>query len=163
MTDENATNNNDIKLDNLDFRIISLMALGQDNKKISSILKVPLSTIQRRTKRILESKIVNVEYVPNFKKLDIKTSLLHIYVRDSQVQNTAEKIAKMDGIYSCSVHVGNSDIVTEFIHSDSSEDVVKIIGAIKQIDNVEKVLWSEEVFKLPKHPEHLMKSFKKFE
>ena len=163
MTDENATNNNDIKLDNLDFRIISLMALGQDNKQISSILKVPLSTIQRRTKRILESKIVNVEYVPNFKKLDIKTSLLHIYVRDSQVQNTAEKIAKMDGIYSCSVHIGNSDIVSEFIHSDSSEDVVKIIGAIKQIDNVEKVLWSEEVFKLPKHPEHLMKSFKKFE
>ena len=49
MTHENATNNNDIKLDNLDFRIISLMALGQDNKQISSILKVPLSTIQRRS------------------------------------------------------------------------------------------------------------------
>lgn len=162
MTDEKTTNDNDIKLDILDFRIISLMALGQDNKNISSTLRVPLSTIQRRTKRILESKIVNVEYVPNFKKLDIKTSLLHIYIRDSQIQHIAEKIAKMDGIYSCSVHVGNSDIVSEFIYFDSSEDVVKIIEAIKQIDGVEKVLWSEEVFKLPKHPEHLMKSFRKF-
>lgn len=164
MTDEKATRNNYIKhhIDNLDFRIISLMVLGQDNKKIASTLKMPLSTIQRRTKRILESEIVNIEYVPNFKILDIKTSLLYIYVRHSQIQYIAEKIAELNGILSCSIHVGNSDIVSEFIYSDNSVDLVKIIGAIKEIDGVEKVLWSEEVFKLPKHPEHLMKSFKKY-
>jgi DNA-binding Lrp family transcriptional regulator len=164
MTDEKRTNNNRIKyrLDNLDYRIISLMVLGLDNKKISSILKIPFSTLQRRTKRILETNVVNIEYVPNFKILDIKTSLLYIYVRHSQIHHIAEKIADLDGILSCSIHIGNSDIVSEFIHSENSEDLVEIIGAIEQIDGVEKVLWSEQVLKLPKHPEHLMKSFKKF-
>ena len=157
-----TTNKNRIKLDNIDFRIVSLMVLGYDNKKISSTLKIPLSTIQRRVKRILEYKVVNIEYVPNFKILGIKTGLLHMYVRNSQIQNIAEKIAEFDGIFSCSIHVGNSDIVAEFIYSDNSEGLAKIIGAIKQIDGVEKALWSEEVFRLPRHPEHLMKVFKKF-
>jgi DNA-binding Lrp family transcriptional regulator len=162
MTDEKTTNNISIKLDNLDFRIVSLMVLGYDNKNISSTLKIPLSTLQRRVKRILEFKVVNIEYVPNFKILGIKTGLLHIYVRNSQIQYIAEKIAELDGILSCSIHVGSSDIVADFIYSDNIEELARIIGVIKQIDGVENVLWSEEVFKLSKHPEHMMKSFKRF-
>ena len=38
-------------LDNTDFRIISLLVLGQDNKETSSTLKVPLSAIQRKMRR----------------------------------------------------------------------------------------------------------------
>jgi DNA-binding Lrp family transcriptional regulator len=147
--------------DNTDYRIISLLVLGQDNKKISSTLKIPLSTIQRRTRRILQSGIVKVDYTPNFKMLGIKKGMLHTYLRDGQLRQTAEKISEMEGILSVSLHVGNSDIVSEFVYEES-EDLVDIIASIKQLGGVDRALWSEEIVKLPSHKENIMKSFRKY-
>lgn len=161
--EEITNNNNDIQsqMDKTDFRIISLLVLGYDNKKISSTLKIPLSTIQRRTRRILLSEIVKLEYIPNFKMLGIKKGLLHTYLRDGQLRKTAEKISEMEGILSVTIHVGNSDVVSEFVY-ENSEDLVDIIAQIKQIQGVQQVVWSEEVSKLPSHKENIMRSFKKY-
>ena len=149
------------QMDKTDFKIISLMVLGQDNKQISSTLKIPLSTIQRRTRRILLSGMVKVEYQPNFKLLGIAKGMLHTYLRNGQLRDIAEKISEMEGILSASIHVGNSDIVSEFVY-ENSEDLVDIIADIKQIEGVDRVLWSEEIFKLPSHKENIMKSFNKY-
>jgi DNA-binding Lrp family transcriptional regulator len=163
IQNEEINNNNDVftHLDKTDFRIVSLLVLGYDNKKISSTLKIPLSTIQRRTRRILQSGMVTLEYQPNFKLLGLKKGLLHTYLRDGQLKKTAEKISKMDGILSVTIHVGNSDVVSEFVY-DNSEELVDIIAAIKQIEGVDRVMWSEEVFKLVTHKENVMKSFQKY-
>ncbi len=164
IANEEITNNhNDIQsqMDRTDFRIISLLVLGYDNKKISSTLKIPLSTIQRRTRRILLSEIVKLEYIPNFKMLGIKKGLLHTYLRDGQLRKTAEKISEMEGILSVTIHVGNSDVVSEFVY-ENSEDLVDIIAQIKQIQGVQQVVWSEEISKLPSHKENIMRSFKKY-
>lgn len=164
IANEEITNNyNDIQsqMDKTDFRIISLLVLGYDNKKISSTLKIPLSTIQRRTRRILLSEIVKLEYIPNFKMLGIKKGLLHTYLRDGQLRKTAEKISEMEGILSVTIHVGNSDVVSEFVY-ENSEDLVDIIAQIKQIKGVQQVVWSEEISKLPSHKENIMRSFKKY-
>lgn len=67
----------------------------------------------------------------------------------------------MNGILSTSVHVGNSDIVSEFVYEDS-EDLIKIIEAIKQIQGVEKVVWSAEIFKLATNKENIPKLFNKY-
>lgn len=159
---QNSSNNNfSHSFDKTDYRVISLLVLGYDNKKISSTLKVPLSTIQRRTRIILLAGIVTLEYIPNFKMLDIKKGLLHTYLRDGKLRKTAEKISEMEGILSVTLHVGNSDVVSEFVY-DNSEELVDIIAAIKEIEGVDKVMWSEEIFKLPSHKEHIMKSFKKY-
>jgi predicted RND superfamily exporter protein len=157
------SNNNDFSrsFDKTDYKVISLLVLGYDNKKISSTLKVPLSTIQRRTRIILLAGIVTLEYTPNFKMLDIKKGLLHTYLRDGKLRKTAEKISEMEGILSVTLHVGNSDIVSEFVY-DNSEELVDILAAIKEIEGVDKVMWSEEIFKLPIHKENMMKSFKKY-
>ena len=149
------------QMDKTDFKIISLMVLGQDNKEISSTLKIPLSTIQRRTRRILQSEMVQVEYQPNFKLLGIAKGLLHVYLRNGQLRDTAVKISEMQGILSSSIHVGNSDVVSEFVY-ENSEDLVDIIADIKQIEGVDRVLWSEEVFKVPSHKENVMRSFQKY-
>ena len=160
---EEINNNNDVftHLDKTDFRIVSLLVLGYDNKKISSTLKIPLSTIQRRTRRILQSGMVTLEYQPNFKLLGLKKGLLHTYLRDGQLRKTAEKVSEMDGILSVTIHVGNSDVVSEFVY-DNSEELVDIIAAIKEIEGVERVVWSEEVFKVQTHKENVMKSFQKY-
>jgi DNA-binding Lrp family transcriptional regulator len=157
----NDSNNIEHQLDKIDFKIILLLVLDYDNKKISSSLKIPLSTIQRRTRRILQSGMVKVEYTPNFKKLGIKKGLLHTYLRDGLLRETAEKESEMEGVLSTTIHVGNSDVVSEFVY-EASEDLVDIIAAIKQIEGVDRVVWSEEVFRLPTHKENIMRSFKKY-
>src|SRR5215212_6672010 len=105
--------------------------------------------------------MVALEYQPNFKWLGMKKWLLHTYLRDGQLKKTAEKISKIDGILSVTIHVGNSDIVSEFIY-DNSEELVDIIAAIKQIEGSEQVVRSEEVFKLLTHKQNVMKSFHKY-
>jgi predicted RND superfamily exporter protein len=159
---QNSSNNGfSHSFDKTDYRVISLLVLGYDNKKISSTLKVPLSTIQRRTRIILLAGIVTLEYIPNFKMLDIKKGLLHTYLRDGKLRKTAEKISEMEGILSVTLHVGNSDVVSEFVY-DNSEELVDIIAAIKEIEGVDKVMWSEEIFRLPSHKENITKSFNKY-
>jgi len=69
------------------------------------------------------------------------------------VSPTAEKIAKTDGITSVAIHIGNSDIVADFVYKDS-EQIVDIISAIKKLPNIDRTVWSEEVFVLPVYGEN---------
>jgi len=156
-----SIDNGKLKFDKVDFKIITLLVLGYDNKKISSTLKIPLSTIQRRTRIILLSKIINQEYIPNFKILGIKKGILHIYLRDGSLKQRADTISKLDGVLSVSIHVGNSDIVAEFVY-DNSECLVDIISEIKHMQGIEKVNWSEEIYKVPSSKENVLKSLKKY-
>ena len=136
------------------------MTVGNDNKQISIKLKTPLSTIQRRTKNILSSGIINIRIQPSFKRLGIKKGLLHVYLRNGDIKDSALKVSKMDGILSSSVHVGNSDIVGDYVYEDS-EQLVDTISNIKHMDNVERVLWSEEVYSVPVNSENVLSSLKR--
>jgi DNA-binding Lrp family transcriptional regulator len=150
----------EISLDDLDFRIISLLVTGSDNKHISDELKVPLSTIQRRTRNILLSGIVTMRIEPNFRRLGIKKGLLHVYLSTGDIKECTLKVAKMEGMLSASVHVGNSDIVGEFVYEDS-EQLVDTISNIKHLDGVDRVMWSEEVYAVPVEAENVLSAFKK--
>jgi hypothetical protein len=80
-----------IALDQVDLQIISLLAIGKDNKEISIGLKTPLSTIQRGTKNILRSGIINPGIEPFFKRLGIKKGLLHVYLRNGGIKDSTLK------------------------------------------------------------------------
>ena len=86
--------------------------------------------------------------------------LLHIYIHTGNIKETALEISKFDGVLSSSVHVGNSDIVAEFIYEDS-EQLIDTIVKIKRLESVERVLWSEEVFTISVDPNNIVRSFKK--
>ncbi|HEY7107866.1 MAG TPA: Lrp/AsnC family transcriptional regulator [Nitrososphaeraceae archaeon] len=150
----------EISLDDTDFRIISLLVTNHDNKKISEDLRIPLSTIQRRVRNIMLSGIVTSKVEPNFKRLGIKKGLLHVYLSDGDIKSSTSEVAGMDGVLSASVHVGNSDIVSEFVYEDS-EQLVDTISNIKHMNGVDRVLWSEEVYSVPVDPENVLTSFKK--
>ena len=123
------------------------MTLGMENKAISEELKTPLSTVQRRTRILLRSGYVNQLFQPNYKKLGFKKGLLHVYLRTGNFKKVAEDLLSNDGVMSSGVHVGNSDIVEEFVYEDS-EQLVDLISKVKTIDGVDRVVWSEEVFLL---------------
>jgi signal transduction histidine kinase len=125
-----------------------MMVLGLDNKNIAEELRTPLSTIQRRTRILLRSGYVNQLFQPNYKKLGLKKGLLHVYLRTGHIKRVAEDLLSNEGVMSSEVHVGNSDVVEEFVYEDS-EQLVDLISKVKTIDGVDRVVWSEEVFLLP--------------
>jgi hypothetical protein len=106
------------------------------------------------------SGIVTSKVEPNFKRLGIKKGLLHVYLSDGDIKSSTSEVAGMDGVLSASVHVGNSDIVSEFVYEDS-EQLVDTISNIKHMNGVDRVLWSEEVYSVPVDPENVLTSFKK--
>jgi DNA-binding Lrp family transcriptional regulator len=74
--------------------------------------------------------------------------MIHIYLKDGDMKSIAEKISNMEGITSVSIHIGNSDIVADFVYRDS-EQIIEIVSSIKRLDGVDKAVWSEEVYVLP--------------
>ena len=118
--------------------------MGSDSKNISSSLNISLSTIQRRLRSILFAKIINKEFTLNCQILGITKVLLHIYLRDGKLKETATKIAEMEGIISVALHVGNSDILAEFVYVNA-DSLVHIISSIKKIEGVERIAWSQEI------------------
>jgi DNA-binding Lrp family transcriptional regulator len=148
------------KLDKQDFRIISLLVAGLDNKRISNELGIPLSTVQRRTRNIFQTGIVKIKAIPDFKILGIKKGLIHVYLHDGDIKERAKDMSKMDGFLTSTVHIGNSDIVGEFVYEDS-EQLVETISNIKHMHGVDKVVWSEEVYTIPVSEERLLNSFQK--
>ena len=137
-----------LKIDQKEARILGLLVAGHDNKRISSELQIPLSTIQRRTRQILEKGLVQHFFKPNYKQLGLKKGMIHVYLADGNMKSTAEKVAKMDGITSVAIHIGNSDVVADYVYKDS-EQLVDILSSIKKLEGVERTVWSEEVFILP--------------
>ncbi|WP_227717463.1 Lrp/AsnC family transcriptional regulator [Nitrososphaera viennensis] len=144
-----------VRIDELDLKIISLLVSGRDNKQISKELKVPLSTVQRRTRIILEKDIVKSKMEPNYKKLGYNKGMIHMSIKGSDVSVAAQKLAQIDGIVSVAVHLGTSDIVAEFVYSDST-DVLGTISKIWNIEGIDRVTWSQEVYAVPVHNKNII-------
>ena len=136
------------KMDKKDVRIIGALISGLDNRRISNELGIPLSTVQRRARDILQSGLLQLSYKPNYRRLGLKKGMVHTYLNNGNLKHTAEKISAMEGITSVSIHIGNSDIVADFVYQDS-EQIIDIVSSIKKLDGVEKTVWSEEVYVLP--------------
>jgi DNA-binding Lrp family transcriptional regulator len=152
-------NPQDISLDNTDFRIIALLCSGRDNRQISTQLKIPLSTIQRRTRRIISSGIVNVGVQPNFERLGLKRGALHVCLYDGDIRKRVTQLSKMDGMISSSVQIGNSDVVSDYAY-ENTDQLMDTISSIKHMEGVDKVTWSEEVYREPVGSENILNSFK---
>jgi DNA-binding Lrp family transcriptional regulator len=134
--------------DEKDLRIISSLISGSNNQQVSSELQIPLSTVQRRTRIILQSGLLQHNFTPDYRRLGLKKGMIHIYLKDGDMKSTAEKVSNMEGITSVSIHIGNSDIVADFVYRDS-EQIIEIVSSIKRLDGVDKAVWSEEVYILP--------------
>jgi len=143
-----VSNLNGIRIDSMDMKVIELLTFGFNNKQISNKLKVPLSTIQRRTRKLGEKELILTKTEPNYEKLGFKRGLIHIYLSKGEIDSVGLALSKMKGIISASVHVGNSDIVGFFIYRNTRQ-LLKMTSDVKEIPGVEKVMWSEEVYSLP--------------
>ena len=69
---------------------------------------------------------------------------MYIYIQAIYQANCANLFSNGDIMFA-GVHVGNSDLVGEFVY-ECSEQLVDLISKIKTIDVVDRVVWSEKVF-----------------
>ncbi|WP_458720815.1 Lrp/AsnC family transcriptional regulator [Candidatus Nitrosocosmicus sp. R] len=138
----------DKKNDSIDIKIIELMVDGRNNKQISSQLSMPLSTIQRRVRALLVSGIITPTVHLNYEKLGFKTGLLHIYLKDGDIDEIAKKVYEVDGITSFEIHIGNSDILANAVYKEGKQ-LLNIIAAIKKLEGVERIVWSERIYQSP--------------
>lgn len=142
-------------LDETDSKIIKLLILKKTNKEISRGLDIPLSTVQRRTRNILQSGIVTVKILPDYKQMGFKKGLLHIYLNNGHIRQAALKFSEMPGILSSSIHVGNSDIVCDFIYTNN-EQLIDTISNLKLLHEVKNVSWSEQVYSIDTDPKNIV-------
>ena len=100
---------------------------------------------------MLKSDTVRIRYELNYDKLGFRKGLLHVYLKNGNIQGIADQIAKIGGMQSTSVHIGNSDIVGLFVFEET-QHLLDILSNCKKIEGVDRVVWSEEVMKVPVNP-----------
>ncbi len=152
MSRQTSDHNYNLKkdIDKIDLEIINLLISGEDNNKvISSNLNIPLSTIQRRKGNIIKNKWVIPTMCLNYAKFGYHTGVIHIYAADGNIKETANKVLELDGITSVEIHIGNSDVLANFAYKDS-RDLLDVIIKIKNMNGIERTLWSERLAKLDK-------------
>lgn len=134
--------------DDRDREILGLMLSGFNNREIASRLKIPMSTVQRRTRKLFEKGIIKNKIELDYKKLGFRSGLLHVYLNDGNMHAAAEQVSKIRGILTTSIHIGNSDVVGLFVFKEA-DHLLDIMSEAKKIEGVERVVWSEEVADMP--------------
>ena len=136
------------RLDQTDIEIIDLMVSSKNNKEISQTLKIPLSTVQRRVRNLISKGYITSNIQINYQQFGFKTGLLHVYLRNGNIEETAKKIHNLDQITSVEIHIGNSDILGNVVYKEGKE-LLNLISAIKKMEGVERIVWSERIYQSP--------------
>ena len=135
-------------IDKIDIQILDLLTENHSNKHISKTLRIPLSTIQRRVRRLIEKGFVTSKSFIDFTKFGFKSGSLHIYLKNGNVNSILDKASGIKGVTGLEVHIGNSDIIARVVYKDG-HDLLDIITKIKNMEGIERIVWSEHIFDHP--------------
>ncbi|HKR73889.1 MAG TPA: Lrp/AsnC family transcriptional regulator [Candidatus Nitrosocosmicus sp.] len=135
-------------IDKIDTQILDLLVQNHNNKQISKTLKIPLSTVQRRVRKLIEKGFVTSKTLINFTKFGFKSGSIHIYLDDGNVDAILKSVSKLKGVTALEVHIGNSDIIAGVVYKDG-RDLLYLIANIKKMEGVERIVWSERIFEYP--------------
>jgi DNA-binding Lrp family transcriptional regulator len=136
--------NYSLPIDTLDQKLLELLVLGYENKKIATEVKTPLSTIQRRIRRIFENQYISRRNELNYKKLGFRKGFLQITLQGDKSHIVAQKLTALKGIISVSEVTGNFDILCVCVFRDTDE-LFNLLENIKTTERIGKVAWVEEV------------------
>jgi Lrp/AsnC family transcriptional regulator for asnA, asnC and gidA len=104
--------------------------------------------VQRRTRKIIEKEIVMQKIHLNYEKFGLRTGLIHIYLREGNIEEICRKVSEIEGITSIEIHIGNSDIIANLAFGES-KNMLDAILKIKEMDGIDHVIWSERVLQYP--------------
>lgn len=140
-----------MNVDKIDSEIIGLLLNGKNNKEISTKIRIPLSTVQRRVRNLIAKNLVTFNSQINYPKFGFKVGMLYIYLEDRDFERIANKIMELDGVTSVEVHIGNSDLIANVVYRRSIE-LLELIAKVKSFEKIDKIVWSEMVYKISSSP-----------
>jgi DNA-binding Lrp family transcriptional regulator len=111
-------------------------------------MRKPLSTIQRRSSRLLEKGFVKPAMHLNYKKFGLRRGLLQFTCKGTNLREAAEKIGKIKGVEAVGGYLGSVEIIANVVYADSAE-VIEIIAEAQKLGIIYDVKWSEEIHSLP--------------
>lgn len=132
-------------IDNLDQKLLERLIKGYENKKIATEVKTPLSTTQRRIKKIFENQYISRKNELNYKKLGLRKGYLQISLKGDKSYEVAQKLAGTSGIISVSEVAGNDFNILCICIFKNTDELFSLIENIKIIEEIDKVAWAEEV------------------
>lgn len=138
----------DSDIDATDGRIIELLLKGYTNKNIALHERMPLSTTQRRIRRIYEKGYVIKRNELNYKKLGLRKVYLLISLKGDLSSEVAQNLSNIEGVNFVSLVSGGVDILCTCILRNT-DGLFRIVENIKAIERVDKVMWAEEVSVIP--------------
>jgi len=135
-------------LDSIDINIIRELLAKADIKSvvIAYKYKVPISTIQRRRKRLVDS-ILDKKYLIDITKRDLRTGIILANVQRGKAKEVAKMILERhkSNAISSSIRINDqNNVITEIIYNTSSE-LYNILEQVKKIPYVSSATWSELV------------------
>jgi Lrp/AsnC family transcriptional regulator for asnA, asnC and gidA len=134
-------------IDETDLKLIELMIstpANKNNRQMSTILGISLSTVQRRLRNLVAKGVLISKFYVDYEKIGYRTGLIHVYKMNGNSKEIAKAISKLKGIISIENHIGDSDVLVRVIFKLSS-DLSDIINGVKQIDGIKGVTWSERI------------------
>jgi DNA-binding Lrp family transcriptional regulator len=136
-------------LSDADKKIIHQLFSSEDyvpSLALSKELDIPLSTIQRRRKR-LEDNLIERSYSLKAGVFGFRTATLFISTSDGKTMSIGKEILEMDGaVTSVTRTLGENamDLRAEVVFKNNS-DLLALIEQIKSLDGVRDVCWSESI------------------
>jgi DNA-binding Lrp family transcriptional regulator len=136
-------------LSNTDKKI--LKSLLTSNGSISSLtlsksLDIPLSTVQRRRKR-LEANLLETSYSIRIEKFGLRSATLFVTISCASAESIGREILSLDNeVISVRRCIGENsiDLQAEVLF-ESNKELLGIIERIKSIEGVSNVSWSEAI------------------
>lgn len=98
-------------------------------------MNLPLSTVQRRTRKIVEQDILTSQNHLNHSKFGYKIGVLHTNLSNGNPKEIAQKVFELHGISSVEIHIGNADMIAEYIYKNGNE----LLDAIPKINKINGV------------------------
>ena len=136
-------------LSDADKKIIHQLFSSEDyvpSLALSKELDIPLSTIQRRRKR-LEDNLIERSYSLKAGVFGFRTATLFISTSDGKTMSIGKEVLEMDGaVTSVTRTLGENamDLRAEAVFKNNS-DLLSLIEQIKSLDGVRDVCWSESI------------------
>nr|WP_294806837.1 Lrp/AsnC family transcriptional regulator [uncultured Nitrososphaera sp.] len=119
---------------------------GVSSLTLSKELDIPLSTVQRRRKR-LEANLLEMSYTLKVERFGWRTATLFISTRNGMTAAVGKEILSWKDSVSCvsrTMGENSIDLKADIVFKDN-EELVEMIGRIKATEGVEKVSWSEQI------------------
>lgn len=136
-------------LSNTDKKVIETLLATEgfaSSKDLSKQLNIPLSTLQRRRKK-LEATFIQRQYTLRMEKLGYRTATLFVSTGKRRYDPIGREILRMsDMVTFVSATIGQSsmDLRVEAVFK-TSQDLMSLIDKIKSLDGVRDVIWNESV------------------